>query len=206
MYPLLCLAAALALGQAEPEDPPAEPPAPAHQAPAEPAAEPPPRSEPRPAAERPARPAPAQERAAPPPQEKPSPGPAARPPEAEKAQVARAALAFLDALVAGDAGALAAAAGERFSFDGDLRTGREPIRRAWQELLSARDPARHPALLDLELLTSPEAVARMGPPPTRLAQLVAARGGWVAVANLSQRPVLLFLAREGSRWVVAGIE
>ncbi len=204
MYSLLCLAAALALGQAEPEEPLTEP-APAIEAPAEPAAEPPPRTEKRsepPPAERQARPAAAQGPAATP--EKPSP--AARPPEAEKAQVARAALAFLDALVAGDAGALAAAAGERFSFDGDLRTGKEQIRRAWQELLAGRDPAARPALLDLELLTAPEATARMGPPPPRLAPLATARGGWVAVANLSQRPVLLFLAREGSRWVVAGIE
>jgi hypothetical protein len=203
MYPLLCLAAALALGQAEPADPPADPPAPAHEAPAEPAAEPPPRAEPSPApAERPPRKAAAQEQ----PAAGQKPVPAARPPEAEKAQVARAAFAFLDALVAGDAGALAAAAGERFSFDGDVRTGKEPIRRAWQELLAGRDPAVRPALLDLELLTSSEAVARMGPPPARLASLATARGGWVAVANLSQRPVLLFLAREANRWVVAGVE
>lgn len=76
-----------------------------------------------------------------------------------------------------------------------------------EKKVSTRDhSAVRPALLDLELLTTPEAVARMGPPPARLAPLATARGGWVAVANLSQRPLLLFLAREGSRWVVAGIE
>jgi len=134
----------------------------------------------------------------------PIPAPAPAKPTPEREQAVRAALAFLDALVAGDALALTAAAGERFSFDGDLRAGPDAIRRAWREALAARR-ANGPARLDdLELLTPPEALQRLGPPPARIASLTQ-RGGWVAIANLSGRPVVLFLAREGARMVVTGM-
>jgi ketosteroid isomerase-like protein len=116
------------------------------------------------------------------------------------------ALVFLDALAAGDPARLAAASAERFSFDGDVRTGKEEVRRTWRELLAARDPGQRATLLDLEILPAADAVARLGPPPARLAPLAAAKGTWVAIANVSQRPVVLFLAREGSRWAVAGME
>lgn len=190
--------AALLLGQSEPADAPAEPataasaaqePAPAPvEAPAEPAANVAPAVSGGTSAT-PAR------TAAP-----------ARPAEAERAQVARAALAFLDALLAGDAAGVAAASSERFSFDGDVRAGRDELRRVWRALLAERDPAERGALLDLELLPAADAVARLGPPPPRLSPLAAARGTWVAIANVSRRPVVLFLAREGGRWTVAGIE
>jgi hypothetical protein len=227
MHPFLYLVVALTLGQAEPAEapadatpppaaqdepqaqptsPPAETPA---QAPAEPAPRPRPSPRPRPAPATPSAPdaqAPAAagaKPAAPP----PAPPPATqRPPEAERAQVARAALAFLDALVRGDAARLAAASGERFSLDGEVRTGRDQIERAFRELLSARGEAPPGALLDLELLPAADAVARLGPPPARVAPLAAARGGWVAIADVSRRPVVLFLAREGQRWAVAGME
>jgi hypothetical protein len=120
--------------------------------------------------------------------------------------VARAALAFLDALLAGDGDALVTASAERFSFDGDLRTGRDEIRRAWLGFLSGRDASGRPVLLDLELLTFAEAIARLGPPPPRLATLAGGRGTWVALANVSRRPVVLFLVRERNRFVVSGIE
>jgi hypothetical protein len=137
--------------------------------------------------------------------------PAATPPtqrsaEPERTQVARAALAFLDGLVAGDAARLAAASTERFSFDGEVRTGKEEIRRAWRSALDGRDAGQRAALLDLELLPAAEAISRMGPPPPRLASLVGAKGTWVAIANVSRRPVVLFLARDGNRWAVAGME
>ncbi|HVO21321.1 MAG TPA: hypothetical protein VMU15_18815 [Anaeromyxobacter sp.] len=212
MHPILCLATALALGQAEPAEPPADaaPPAAEEQqaappaAPAEaPAAPPVERPHPRP---RPAPSASAQApgEAAPAPTSAPAPG--QRPGEAEKAQVARAALAFLDALLQGDARKLAAAGADRFSFDGDVRSGRDQVERAWKELLASRAPADRGVLLDLELLPAADAVARLGPPPPRVAALATARGGWVALANVSRRPVLLFLAREGQRWAVAGME
>jgi len=212
MHPILCLAAALALGQAEPAEPPSDaappaaeeqqatPPAAPTEAPAAtPVERPRPRPRPAPAAstEAPASAAPAS--TAPPP-------PAPRPGEAEKAQVARAALAFLDALVQGDAQKLTAAGSDHFSFDGEVRSGRDQVERAWKELLASRAPAERGTLLDLELLPAAEAVARLGPPPARVAALATARGGWVAVANVSRRPVLLFLAREGQRWTVAGME
>jgi hypothetical protein len=118
--------------------------------------------------------------------------------------VAKAALAFLDALVAGDPAALAAASAEKFSFDGQLRSGKEDIKRTWRDLLAGRGEGPRPVLLDLELLPAAEAAQRLGPPPARLAPLAAA-GGWVAVANVSRRPVVLFLAREGPRFAVAGM-
>jgi hypothetical protein len=193
MYPLLCLAAALAMGQAEPEPPPAEAPR-AHEAPAQEHAAGPDRGQ-----------AGTERRAAHPKATSEKPVPTARPAEAERSQVARAALAFLDAFVAGDAGALSAAASERFSLDGDLKVGKDQIRRAFQEVVSARDPSARPALLDLELLPATDAVARLGPAPPRIASLATARGTWVAIANLSRRPLVLFLAREGNRFAVAGV-
>lgn len=195
MYPFVSLGSLLAMlaGQAEPAEPAGttEPPATREEAPA-----PQPDAGAKPArAERP-QPATAQERPAQP----------ARPTEPERTQVARAALAFLDALVAGDAAALAAASTERFSFDGDVRNGKEEQKRAWRSHLAGRDASKRPALLDMELLTAADAVSRLGPPPPRLASLAGVRGTWVAVANVSRRPVVLFLNREGNRWAVAGIE
>jgi ketosteroid isomerase-like protein len=203
MHGFLSLAPVLALllGQAEPSDAPAE-----QAAGAEPAAEPqaPPPAEPPPRRPKALRPAPAEGAN---PAASPAPAAAqARPAEADRAQVARAALAFLDALLAGDAVAVAAASSERFSFDGDVRTGKDEIRRTWRGLLEQRDAAQRGALLDLEVLPAADALARLGNPPPRLGPLAAAKGSWVAIANVSRRPVVLFLAREGGRWVVAGIE
>ncbi|HET6438232.1 MAG TPA: hypothetical protein VFG59_09240 [Anaeromyxobacter sp.] len=120
--------------------------------------------------------------------------------------MARAALAFIDAFLAGDDGALSATCTERFSFDGDTRTGKAEVRRAWRDLLSGRDPAQKQRLLDLEILPAADALARLGPPPARIAALAATRGTWIAIANVSRRPVVLFLSKEAGRWAVAGIE
>lgn len=204
MHAFLSLAPALALllGQTEPAEPtPAPAPEPA--AVQEPAAAKP--AEPPPAAEapRPGHDKPAAEGASPSPA---PPPPTARPSEPERAQVARAALAFLDALVAGDAGGVAAASSDRFSFDGDVRTGRDEVRRAWRTTLASRDPAQRGALLDLEVLPGADALARLGTPPARLAQLAAQKGVWVAIANVSRRPVILFVAREAGRFAVIGME
>ncbi|HTN54158.1 MAG TPA: hypothetical protein VML50_17245 [Anaeromyxobacter sp.] len=128
---------------------------------------------------------------------------AAAPPASEREQVARTALAFLDALLAGDVPALAGLSGDRFSFDGDVQSGRDAVRRAFRTGLSPRTPGRD-VLLDLEILPGPDAVSRLGPPPARLAPL-AARGSWVAIANVSGRPVVLFLSRAEGRWVVVGL-
>jgi hypothetical protein len=205
----LAQALALALGQGEPADPPPEPPA--AQEPAAPAADAEGEAVAAPPAAPPRRPRPAapQEDGATgvqQPQPPPPPAQPARPSEPERAQVARAALAFLDALLAGDATAIAGASSERFSFGGDVRAGREELKRAWRAILADRDPAQRGALLDLELLTGPDAIARLGPPPQRLAPLASAKGVWVAVANVSRRPVILFLVREGGRFAVVGME
>jgi hypothetical protein len=118
--------------------------------------------------------------------------------------VARAALAFLDALVAGDAPRLASACEDRFSFDGEVRSGREEILRRWRSLLPRRDQGDAPALLDLEILPAADAVARLGAPPSRVAPL-AGPGTWVGIANVSGRPVVIFLARAAGRWAVTGM-
>jgi outer membrane biosynthesis protein TonB len=135
----------------------------------------------------------------------PAPAPAAPAPatENERTQVARAALRFLDALVAGEPDALAAASAERFSFDGQVETGRDAVRREWRARLERRagEPA---ALLDLDLRPAADAVARYGPPPARVASL-ARPGAWVAAANVSGRAVVLFLVRSGGAWTVAGM-
>ena len=206
MYPFAYLVAALLAVQAEPGpaagDPSGEDAAsaqePAAPAPSELAPAPPrPRLRPAP------RPPPGTPASATAPAAPASPAP--RAPEAERAQVARAALGFLDALVAGDAAALAAAGAERFSFDGEVRAGRDEIRRTWLELLVRRGGGPRPTLLDLEILPAPAAVARLGAPPARIAPLAAGRSTWVGIADVSGRPVVLFLAREGARWAVIGL-
>jgi hypothetical protein len=204
MHGFLSLApiVALLLGQAEPAGSPSEQAPPVPAAPeASPAAveAPAPKAEARPGAL-------GREAAQGEPEPSRTPAAPARATEAERVSVARAALALLDAVLAGDAAAAAAASAERFSFDGDVRVGREEVRRTWHAQLAERDPAQRGTLLDLELLPVADAVARLGPPPPKLAPLVAVRGAWVAIANVSRRPVVLFLAREGGRWAVVGIE
>ncbi|MFO0581139.1 MAG: hypothetical protein U0229_02600 [Anaeromyxobacter sp.] len=85
-----------------------------------------------------------------------------------------------------------------------MRTGPDAVRRAWREALAARRPAAPDRLDDLELLTAAEATQRLGPPPGRIAP-VAQRSAWVAIANVSGRPVVLFLAREGGKMAVTGM-
>jgi hypothetical protein len=194
MHPVVSLAVALALSQAEAE--PQEGVSPAGPSPTEVPA-------PAPAAARPRRPRAEGDHGGTPAGLGPSPA-ASRPAEPERTQVARAALAFLDPLLAGDPVELSRASAERFSFDGDVRTGRDEIRRTFRALLDARGEP-WPVLLDLEVLPASDALARLGPPPPRLASLASARGSWVAIANVSRRPVVLFLTREGNRWVVAGM-
>jgi ketosteroid isomerase-like protein len=195
--------AALLLGQVPPASPPSEPASAGSPGSASaPAAAPEPAPTPDEAPSEPAPGAPAKAPAAAPAQAEPP----ARPAESERVAVARAALAFLDALLAHDAAAVASASSDRFSFDGEVRTGRDEVRRTWRALLAERDPAQRGTLLDLEVLPAADAVARLGPPPPKLAPLASARGTWVAIANVSRRPVVLFLAREGGRWAVVGIE
>jgi hypothetical protein len=123
-------------------------------------------------------------------------------PEHEEAE--RAARSFLEALARGDASALAAAASDRFSFDGDVQSGREAIRRTWRDLFAARASAPVPAVGSLEILPAQDAAARFGKPPVRLAPLVRS-GVLVAVGDVGGRTVVLFVAREGGRMAVLGM-
>jgi hypothetical protein len=223
--------AALAIAQAEPppvrasEPPPAEPaaapaPAPASEPVAAPAAEPE-RARAKPADAPPA-PDPsavstARKRTAAPPPRVPTPTrrptatrtstapPSSRPspPLREGEDAERAARAFLAALAARDAEALAAASAERFSFDGDVQAGRDAVRRTWRTILAGREDAPAP-IGALEVLPAAAAVARLGKPPARIAPL-ARPGVLVAVADVGGRAVVLFLAREGGRMAVVGM-
>jgi hypothetical protein len=120
-------------------------------------------------------------------------------------EASRVARAFLDALARADADALAATAGERFSFDGEIQSGREAIRRRWRALLSDRASSPPPRLGELEVLTGAEAVQRHGSPPARLAPLLRP-GVLVAIADVGGRTVVLFVAREGGRTAVLGMQ
>jgi hypothetical protein len=124
-------------------------------------------------------------------------------PAAERAEAEKVAGRFLEALVARDADALAAGSAERFSFDGDTRTGRDAIRGAWRAILAGRD-GQPPPLGNVEVLPAADAVARLGKPPVRVASL-ARPGVLVALADVGGRPVVLFLAREGGRMAVLGM-
>ncbi|HEX9051042.1 MAG TPA: hypothetical protein VF841_10955 [Anaeromyxobacter sp.] len=124
-------------------------------------------------------------------------------PQAERGEAERVARGFVDALAAGDAGGLAAAASDRFSFDGDTVAGRDAIRSRWSELLGPR-AGPPPRVGAIEVLPSADAVARLGKPPARIAPL-ARPGAWVALADVGGRPVVLFVAREGGRMAVLGM-
>jgi hypothetical protein len=201
MSRLAPLLAALAVSQASPELPPDAPPAPAPPPPAAvaPAAEPP-RAAPPPAAAPRAAPSSAAPPAAP---AAPARRPLARDPAAERAEAERVARAFVAALAASDADGLAAASAERFSFDGRAVAGREAVRRTWGTLLAAR-AARAPRAGPFQLITVQEAVARLGPPPARLASL-AGPDALVALADMGGRQVVLFVARDGARMAVVGM-
>lgn len=121
----------------------------------------------------------------------------------EREQLLRTALGFLDALLRGDAAALAAASSARFSFDGDLVEGRDAQATRWRELFASRGSGGG-ALRDLVLLSAADAQAQLGAPPARVAGLLRP-ATWVAVADVSGRPVILFLLREGDRIAVAGM-
>jgi hypothetical protein len=133
------------------------------------------------------------------------PAPAPREPSAaqDREAAVTVALAFLDALVRRDPAGLVQASGARFSFDGEVVEGRDAQRRRWRDLLSAR-PVATEALRDLALLDSAEATARLGPPPARIAPLVRP-GAWIAIGDVSGRPVVLVIVREGARLVVAAL-
>jgi ketosteroid isomerase-like protein len=127
--------------------------------------------------------------------------PAAPQPDRERAL--RAALAFTDALLRSDATALAAASTATFSFDGEPVAGRDAQVRRWGGIFAERR-AGAATLTDLALLGAADALAQLGPPPARIAGLVKA-GAWVAVADLSGRPVVLVIVQEGGRFAVAAM-
>jgi hypothetical protein len=135
----------------------------------------------------------------------PSPIPPAPPatPRPERERALRAALAFADALVRSDAAALASLSSASFSFDGETIQGKDAQLRRWGEIFAARS-ADAAALRDLALLGVEEALAQLGPPPPRLASLMKP-GAWIAVADLSGRPVVLVIVPEGGRFAVAGM-
>lgn len=202
------LLAALAVSQASPEAPSDAPPAPAPPPPAAaaPAPEPP---RPAPATAPSPAPSPAPSRAASR-AASPSAAPAAparrtlaRDPAAERAEAELVARAFVAALAASDADGLAATSAERFSFDGQAVAGREAVRRTWGALLAAR-AAPVPRVGAFQMMTVQEAVARLGPPPARLAPL-ARPDALVALADMGGRQVVLFLARDGARMAVVGM-
>jgi hypothetical protein len=133
-----------------------------------------------------------------------SPRPTAPAPLPDREDAERAARAFLEALARGDSAALAGFAAERFSFDGDVLTGKENIRRTWRDLLAARLPSAPAAIGALEVLQAPDAAARYGKPPARIAPLVQ-KGVMVGIGDVGGRTVVLFLAREHGRMAVLGM-
>lgn len=124
-------------------------------------------------------------------------------PQPERERALRAALAFVDRLARSDGGGLAALSTEPFSFDGEAVRGRDAQVRRWGEIFAERPPA-DVELRDLALLTVPEALAQLGAPPPRIAGLLKP-GAWIAVADLSGRPVVIVLVQEGGRFAAAGM-
>ena len=85
-----------------------------------------------------------------------------------------------------------------------MLSGRESIRRNWRDLLAARLPAAPAAIGALEVLQAPDAAARYGKPPARIAPLVQ-KGVMVGIGDVGGRTVVLFLARERGRMAVLGM-
>jgi hypothetical protein len=110
----------------------------------------------------------------------------------------------VDALLRADAAGLAAASTQRFSFDGTTVEGRDAQARRWREIFAARGSGGGETLRDLVLMDPDEALERLGPPPARVAPMLRP-GTWIAVADVSGRPVVLFLNQEGDRIAVAGL-
>jgi hypothetical protein len=135
------------------------------------------------------------------------PPPPARPapasPQPERERALRAALDFVDGLTRSDSGRLAALSTSTFSFDGEVVQGRDAQVRRWGEIFAGRTAAGA-EFRDLALLTVPEALAQLGAPPPRLAGLLKP-GAWVAIADLSGRPVVIVLVPEGGRIAAAGM-
>ncbi|HTP52054.1 MAG TPA: hypothetical protein VMK42_15270 [Anaeromyxobacteraceae bacterium] len=122
----------------------------------------------------------------------------------ERVEVAAAALRFAQALASRRATEVAGLCAQNFSFDGHTTSGAEGVRARWQEILGSREGGPE-ALLDLAVLPASEAQARLGKPPRRIAPLVTG-ASWVAVANLSGRPVVIVFGRQGGGWVATGID
>jgi hypothetical protein len=110
----------------------------------------------------------------------------------------------VDALLRADAAELVAASAQRFSFDGATAEGRDAQARRWREIFAVRSSGGGETLRDLILMGQQEALEQLGPPPARMAPLLRP-GSWIAVADVSGRPLVLFLVREGDRFVVAGL-
>jgi len=117
--------------------------------------------------------------------------------------VAAAARRFAEALLSRRAAEVAALCAPTFSFDGRTSSGADAVRARWEEVLASRDGGPD-ALLDLAVAPASEAQARLGKPPKRIAALLASPS-WVAVANLSGRPVVVVFARQASGWVATAI-
>lgn len=120
--------------------------------------------------------------------------------EAGALEVARA---FVAALAGGDVDGVVRQCSDRFSFDGDVQTGRDAVRRSWRAVLAGR-AGPPPRVGAVEVLTAAEAAGRLGKPPARLASL-ARPGVLVALCDVGGRQVALFLAREGGRLAVVGM-
>jgi len=121
----------------------------------------------------------------------------------DRVRVAAAARRFAEALLSRKATEVAALCASSFSFDGRLASGAEQVRARWEEVLAARDGVPE-ALLDLAVMPVPEAQARLGKPPKRLAPLLTP-SAWVAVADLSGRALVIVFARQGSGFVATAI-
>jgi len=129
--------------------------------------------------------------------------PTTAPAAAERVQVAAAARRFAEALVARRASDLASLCAPSFSFDGRVASGADAVRARWAEVLAARGDSPD-ALLDLAVAPAADAQARLGKPPKRVAALLGP-GAWVAVADISGRPVVIVFARHGGALVATGI-
>jgi len=117
--------------------------------------------------------------------------------------VARAATKFFEALLGRRLGDLTSLCAATFSFDGRAVSGQSEIRARFGEILAQRNGIVY-ALQDLAVMPSPEAAARYGKPPPRIAAL-AQSSAWVAVASLSGRATFVFFVRQGTSWLATGM-
>lgn len=110
---------------------------------------------------------------------------------------------FVVALLGGDLATAEGLAAAPFSFDGQVAADAGALHARLSDLIESGH-LRGRRFLRIETLPAEQAVARFGPPPGRLHDLVG-HGTVVALVRLNRSGMALFVRRAGTFWRVVGV-